>query len=488
MEAGAVVDGRLFEGVFEASPDAIIVTNAAGSVVAANSQCLAVFGHLPAALVGQPIEVLVPAAARAGHPARRDGFAQASNQRPMGLLQLSAVRADGSEFPAEISLAQIDVRGERYVCATVRDITDRKRQERRFRDLIDAAPDATVIVDAEGTIVFTNRQVNRVFGYGRHELTGCSVEVLVPERFRGAHHQRRAGFVRTPLVRGMGQGAELYAVRKDGTEFPVEISLSPLDTDEGLLVSAAVRDITERRRIQATADRIREEFMATVSHELRTPLTSIVGYTELLGDLGEGELGKQARRMLEIIDRNARRELRLVNDLLTLAQVHERGIELEQEPVDLAAVARASIEDSRLAARGRGVQVTLEVGEGTVCVLGDAQRLGQVVSNLLTNAVKFTPPGGKVRVELRDTGEQTVELRVADTGAGMDGHELAHVFERLYRAPSAVRDQVPGAGLGLPIAKAVVEAHQGDIEIESEPGRGTTVTVRLAARPDLRPA
>ncbi|MDN4174329.1 PAS domain S-box protein [Nocardioides sp. SOB77] len=482
METRAVDDGRLFAGVFEASPDAIVVTDAGGVVVAANSRCQAVFGIDADALVGRPVETLVPEAARAAHPQRRDRFSRTHGQRPMGLLQLAAVRADGSEFPAEISLARIDVHGETYVCATVRDVTERRRQERQFRELIEAAPDPTVIADGSGVIVMSNRQVERVFGYEPGELLGSPVERLVPERFRERHVGQRSGYVGAPVVRGMGQGRELYAVRKDGTEFPVEVSLSPIETDDGLLVAAAVRDVTERRRIQETADRIREEFLATVSHELRTPLTSIVGYTELLGDLGEEEMGPQARRMLQVIDRNARRELRLVNDLLTLARLQEEGMEVTLAPVDLEEVVRAAVEDARLAARGRGVDVVVEPAAGEdLNVLGDAERLGQVVGNLLGNAVKFTPPGGRVVLALDAGPGGEVELRVTDTGPGMGPEEVAQAFDRLYRAPSAIRDQVPGAGLGLPIARAVVEAHGGSIQVGSEPGTGTTVTVRLPA-------
>jgi PAS domain S-box-containing protein len=480
-EAGGFSDPRLFAGVFEASPDAIVVTDDGGTVVAANSRCEAVFGLAPDDLVGRPVETLVPAAARGAHPDRRERFTRAHGQRPMGLLQLAAVRADGSEFPAEISLARIDVDGTAYVCATVRDVTERRRQERQFRELIEAAPDPTVIVDGDGVVVMSNRQVDRVFGYEPGELVGSPVERLVPERFRHGHVAQRGGYAAAPVVRGMGQGRELYAVRRDGTEFPVEISLSPIETDDGMLVAAAVRDVSERRRIQETADRMREEFLATVSHELRTPLTSIVGYVELLGDL-DGELGPQARRMLGVIDRNARRELRLVNDLLTLAQMQTEAIEVVRAPVELEEVVRSAVEDARLAARSRGVRVVVEARPGAgLVVLGDAGRLAQVVANLLGNALKFTPPGGCVALALDRTPAGEVELRVEDTGAGMSAEEVAQVFDRLYRAPSAVRDQVPGAGLGLSIARAVVEAHHGTIEVRSEPGTGTTVVVRMAA-------
>ncbi|MQW75504.1 PAS domain S-box protein [Nocardioides sp. dk4132] len=346
-----------------------------------------------------------------------------------------------------------------------------------FRELLDAAPDPTVIVDADGTIVLVNRQVERVLGHRREELVGQPVEVLVPMRFRATHPHRREGFVRHPSARPMSSSLQLCAVHRDGHEVPVEISLSPLETESGLLVSAALRDISERRRMEAEADRLRDELIATVSHELRTPLTSVIGYSELLADLPEEEVGARARRLVEVIRRNAARELRLVDDLLTMAFLDGERLRVQRAPMDLAAMAGHVVTDQIPAARAAGVELLLEA-ERVPAVSGDHDRLVQVLENLLTNAVKFTPAGGRVTVRVCEHDGDPV-LQVTDTGVGVEPEELPRLFERLYRTPSAVAAQVQGAGLGLSIVQKLVAAHDGTVAVESERGRGSTFRVRL---------
>lgn len=478
-------DAGLWRAVFDASPDAVLLIDAEGAIVAANGHCEDVFGHRPEDLVGRPVEVLVPEASRRGHPRRRESFDAVHGGRPMGLLPLAATRADGTVFPAEISLARVSAEGATYTCATVRDITARVLQEERFRGLLEAAPDAMVIVDGDGRIVLVNRQVVNLFGYEPDELLGEPVEVLVPDRLREGHGLLRGGFLGEPGTRSMGSGRELYAARKDGTEFPVEISLSPLLTDEGMLVSAAVRDISERVRLQHESDRVRDELVATVSHELRTPLTSIIGYVELLRDLEEDSLGPDARRMLGVIERNASRELTLVNDLLDLSAIDAQVSTARHDPVALDGLVRSAVEGARLAARTRGISITAAVAgdREALAVRGDARRLAQVLDNLVANAVKFTAPGGEVTLAAGREGE-VAWVEVRDTGAGIPEAELPRIFDRLFRASDAVREQVPGAGLGLAIAKAIVEAHGGTISARSVVGSGTTIRFELPAGPE----
>ncbi|MDP3969695.1 MAG: ATP-binding protein [Nocardioides sp.] len=364
---------------------------------------------------------------------------------------------------------------------------DIPHEDRYFRSLLEAAPDAFVIVDARGTIRLVNAQTERLFGYDRSELVGQPVEILVPESALGHHQSRRDGYVVDPHTRPMGGiDRDLAARRKDGTEFPVEISLAPLETSEGLVISAAVRDVTERARLQQEADRMREELIATVSHELRTPLSSIIGYTELLADLGSEHLSDVARDLLEVIERNAQRELRLVDDLLTVASVTHERLVLNTSTVDLARLAADAVAAARPLAEAGGLTLLLEVeGQpGDSVVVGDQMRLGQVLDNLLTNAVKFTPAGGTVTVAVRrdegsGAGGGSVVVDVRDTGVGVDPEEVPRVFERLFRARHAVESHARGAGLGLSIAQAIVTAHGGSIAVQSEPGVGTTVSVRL---------
>ncbi|MGY2702723.1 PAS domain S-box protein [Nocardioides sp. HB32] len=456
----------LLRGVFEAVPDAVVVVDGNGAIVLANARCGAVFGRDAAALIGEPIEVLVP-----------------EPLRSTGLVRLPARRADGTEFSAEISLAPIQVDGTSYVSAIVRDVTARVRDEERFRSLLEAAPDPTVIVDRDATIVLANNQMQDVFGYPRAELVGRPVDILASTPGPAEVRERIGRYLVEPDLVPMGYTQEFRILHHAGHEVPVEIGLSPLHTDEGVLVSIAVRDVSERRRLEVESQQLRDELIATVSHELRTPLTSIIGYSELMGDLDDGDLSRRARKLLGVIERNAERELQLVDDLLTMAYLDDNRLRIDRRAIDLVPLARQVAGDANLRARERGLELTL-VAADSVQAYGDFYRLVQVLENLLTNALKFTAPGGRIDVAVRNDGPMGV-LEVRDTGVGVSAEEKEKVFDRLYRAPSAIRGQVQGAGLGLPIVRAIVEAHDGTVDVESEVGVGTVVRVSI---PRERPA
>lgn len=354
-----------------------------------------------------------------------------------------------------------------------------------FRGIVDAAPDAMLLVDPDGRIQLANIQTQAIFGYTADELIGQPVETLVPARYRSTHPDRRAAFAKSASRRPMGLHQELFAVHRDGREIPVEISLSPVEFEQGSLVVVAVRDITDRLEMAREANRMREELIATVSHELRTPLTSIIGYAELLGDLDEGELSPRARSLLSVIERNAGRELRLVDDLLTLAFLEDqRDLDVTAEPVDLRRVAERVVDDHLLRAVDAGVELWFDGDAEVPPIRGDVFRLVQMVENLVTNAIKFTPRGGVVRVRVHAEGDAVV-LEVEDTGVGVTEEERKRLFDRLYRAPGAVAAQVQGAGLGLSIVEKILHRHGGSVAIDSEPGVGTIVTVSLPSAEEL---
>ncbi|MBO9519970.1 MAG: PAS domain S-box protein [Nocardioidaceae bacterium] len=342
--------------------------------------------------------------------------------------------------------------------------------------LLEAAPDAMVVIDAGGVIQLVNAQTEIVFGYAREELLGERVEILVPAALRELHGHHRADYLREPHVRAMGSGLDLRARRKDGSEFPVEISLAPLRTDHGLLISAAVRDISERLRAQEENDRIKDEFFATVSHELRTPLTSILGYAELMADLET--LSPQGNRFLSVITRSAERELRLVDDLLTLVAIEQRGLDIQPVPVDLQSIVRDAVEAARPRAEEVEIELGLEVPGRPIEIEADADRIGQAVDNLLSNALKFTPVGGSVGVRL-SARDGCAEVEVADSGHGIDEADSNRIFERLYRSGAAVAQQIPGAGLGLTITLAILKAHHGSIQVVKSDETGTTFRMTL---------
>jgi len=360
--------------------------------------------------------------------------------------------------------------------------------EAKFRALLEAAPDGMIIVDPSGRIRLVNVQAEQMFGYDRRELLGQPVEILVPEPSRPAHAEHRDAYAKTARRRPMGAGLDLRGRRKDGSEFPVEISLSPLDTDEGRLVVSAIRDITERRQAeqertrlinereaQAEASRIKDEFLATLSHELRTPLNAILGWISLLRDSKMGT--DQAARALATIERNARAQAQLVEDLLDVSRIVTGKLRLQVQPIDLATVIEQAVDVMRPAAAARRISVEVHLETRPVLMMGDPDRLQQALWNLLSNSVKFSNDGGRIEVRLW-TGEQQVSLAVRDTGRGIPPDFVPHVFDRFRQADGSYTREHGGLGLGLAIARSVVELHGGSIRAHSSGlGHGATFAI-----------
>jgi PAS domain S-box-containing protein len=469
---------------FDALADLVLTSDEA--IVLADPQGVVVLANKPAGeIVGVPHETMV------GH--RVEDFGRES-MHAFQKIAVEAVVENGIEVTvrdarlrhtngtsATVDLTLTPTRSDRgpVVAIGMREPNDKYRQTKLFRGLLEAAPDGMVIVNRDGAIVLVNAQVEKLFGYERAELVGEPVEILVPDRFSGMHMAFRSGYVSEPRTRPMGLAGDLHARRKDGSEFPIEVTLSPLETDEGLLVSAAVRDISERRRMQEENDRVKDEFFATVSHELRTPLTSMIGYGELMTDLEE--LSPQGQRFLSVIVRSAERELRLVDDLLTLVAIEESGLAIRSAEIDLERVVREAVEAARPRAEEAQLALSMETPGTAVPMFGDRDRLGQAMDNLLSNAIKFTPADGRVRVVLR-TGTTSAEIDVIDTGIGIGDEQPDALFERLFRSSTAVAQQTPGAGLGLTIALAIVEAHAGTIEVVASGQEGTTFRMTFPLR------
>jgi protein-histidine pros-kinase len=495
-EAETQRSGRSVEldALLDAVPEAMLALDAQGVVVAANSRCEPLLGYPPAELVGQPVEALVPVSLRDLHLSCRTAYVEQPHVRDSALgPEFVAVRKNGSEVGVEITLAPLATAEGPLVLATVREAKRSHRDERLFRRFLEAAPDALVVVDDAGGIILVNAQAEELFGYSRAELLGRSVEMLVPDRFAGPHSTFRGEFVEHPRVRPIGLAGGLYGKHRDGREFPVEIALSPLQTEEGLMILADVRDISERlevveaihaaeerQRLQTEDQRMKDEFLATVSHELRTPLASILGYTELIVD--HEELDPELEHFITVIMRNARRELRLVDDLLMLVNIDRRGLLIHAEDADLVRVVRDAVDSARPQADVGGLLVEVDVPPAPLVVGCDADRIGEALDSLLSNALKFTPPGGRVDVRLYAT-ETMARIEVSDSGVGIGTSEHHRVFERLYRSPTAIAREVPGAGLGLSIAAAIIEAHHGDIRVLRTDESGTTFGLQIPLVP-----
>ena len=367
--------------------------------------------------------------------------------------------------------------------------------------LLEFVPDAVVVVDQDGKIVQTNAQTERLFGYGREELLGRQVEMLVPARYHASHAAHRFRYHAAPHNRPMGAGLDLYGMRKDGTEVPVEISLGPLQTQEGMLVIAAIRDITERKRATEEIRRLNEEleqrilertaeleaaikeleaFSYSVSHDLRAPLRAIDGFSRILLEEHAPHLSEEAQRYLRLVRSNTQYMGQLVDDLLTFSRMSRQP--LKTQVVEPAGLVQQALEDLRGEREGRRVEIS--IGELPICQ-ADPALLKQVWINLLANALKFTRKREAAVIEIgsRTDGARSGEqvYFVKDNGVGFDmqyADKSFGVFQRLHRA-----EDYEGTGVGLAIVQRIIHRHGGRIWAEAAVGHGATFYFTLGGGP-----
>lgn len=467
-----------FQAVVESAPSGMVMINRDGTIRLVNRETERLFGYSREELLGQPIELLVPERFRRGHPAFRSGFFADPHTRAMGSgRELFGLRRDGMEIPVEIGLNPITTDEGLFVLASVVDITARKRAEARFKAVVESAPSGMVMINRAGTIELVNRETERLFGYRREELIGQPIELLVPERFRQGHPQFRVAFFTNPETRSMGAGRDLFGVRKDGTELPVEIGLNPIDTDEGLFVLASVVDITARKHAENELRRSNEDlerFAYVASHDLQEPLRMVGSYVQLLGKRYQGRLDADADEFIGYALDGALRMQRLIEDLLAYSRVGTRGAAMA--PTDTNAVLESVLENLKLTIQETAASVT---HDELPTVLADAGQLEHLFLNLISNALKFRGPDPpQVHVSISRT-EGELRFSVRDNGIGIDPQYFERIFVIFQRLHG--REQYGGTGIGLAIAKKIVERHGGRIGVESEPGRGTTFSFTLPA-------
>jgi PAS domain S-box-containing protein len=459
--------------------DAVVSTSLDGTIESWNRGAERLFGHLAKDVIGRSIAVLAPP----DHTSSEELMRRVRQGERLGFFETTRIRKDGE--PIEILLALSPIvapDGEPIgISMIARDAAERKRIERdvvRLAAIVDSSDDAIVSKDLTGIVTTWNRAAERMFGYTADEIVGQSITMIIPpERLPEEE------YVLSRIRKAMPvEHFETVRVRKDGSLIDISLTVSPIKASDGRIIGASkiARDISERKQLLEQLEessRLKDEFLATLSHELRTPLNALMGYAQMMR---EGKIPEAGRsRALELIDRNARSLQRLVSDVLDISTIVAGKARLKLEPCDVVPTIDAAIDVVRPAMEARRLSLVREFEPGAATVLGDQDRLQQVFWNLLMNAVKFTPEGGRITIVVRKHAG-IVRVSVADTGAGIAPDFLPYLFQRFRQGNARVDREHAGLGLGLALVRHFVELHGGVVSAKS-PGldQGSTFEVSL---------
>ncbi len=368
-----------------------------------------------------------------------------------------------------------------------------RQNERLLRTVLDTAHDAFVSVDSEGRITGWNTQAESMFGWRKDEVIGrLAVELIIPEHRRKDHQELLLRRLAARGSQGLGERIETTSLRRDGSQIPVELSISQMWVDGKLTVSAFIRDVSRRRAVEQeliaakeaaeSASEAKSSFLANMSHELRTPLNAVIGFAEIIEKDAFGPTGAaRYREYARDIKESGRHLLDVINDILDVSKADADRMDLREEPCDLGDIVTLSVRMVREAAQGGQVELAVAPADGLPLLYADAQRVRQILINLLSNAVKFTPPHGKVTVRVAVEKDGNLAMTVADTGIGMTPSEIEIALSPFGQVDSQLNRKFQGTGLGLPLTKRLLQLHRGGLTISSVPGEGTTVTARFPA-------
>ena len=486
----AQMEGR-YRGLLEAAPDAMVVVNQAGEIVLLNVQAEKQFGYRRDELVGQKVVNIIPK----GFAERliADGTrcaAEALAQQIGTGIELSGRRKDGTQFPIEIMLSPLESAEGTLVTAAIRDISVRRDAEKhlaqmegRYRGLLEAAPDAMVVVNQAGEIVLLNVQAEIQFGYRRHELVGQKVKSIIPEGFAERLVADALRSAEDALAQQIGTGIELIGRHKNGGTFPIEIMLSPLESSEGVLVTAAIRDITARKKADDDLLKKVEElnrsnvelghFAYIASHDLQEPLRMVASYTQLLSRRYKGKLDADADEFITFAVDGASRMQQLIQDLLAFSRIGTKGRDLLN--VSSEDALKCALLNLRKTIEDNGALVT---HDPLPTVIADETQLIQLFQNLVGNGIKYQNLGiPKVHISVSKNGGEKWNFSVKDNGLGIDPQYFERIFGMFQRLHK--REEFEGTGIGLAICKKIVERHGGNISVQSQPGEGSTFSFEL---------
>jgi PAS domain S-box-containing protein len=482
--------------IVEHSPDALVVLDREAVVRYWNGSAARIFGFSEAQAVGRDYATLIGVGEDCGE--QQDLARAAAGERVS--RELTRRRHDGTLIHVRCTVqAQFAEDGQvQFFHCSVSDLTpervaqDARLARSRYQGLLDSMPDAVVIVNDSGRIVLFNAQAASLFGHAPEHMIGLPVENLMPERLRAQHLPQRSGYLQAPRRRPMGRDLELLGLHADGREFPVEISLSPLEVEGRRMAISAIRDISDRKRIERAlqeknlelerANGAKDRFLATMSHELRTPLNAVLGFTGLLLMRLPGPLTEKQERQLQHVQASGQHLLSLINDLLDLAKIESGRVELAREAVDCRGVVDEVVTTLRPLAQARHLTIEAELQDADCHALGDRRAMQQVLLNLVGNAIKFTEHGGVVlAVEACEhRGLPAVAICVSDTGIGIAADDLRRLFDAFVQVGDTRHRRGEGTGLGLHLSRKLAELMGGELTATSEPDRGSRFTLILS--------
>ena len=477
------IDSDAVIEILKTSLDAIVVVDNAGDIVLANHVAERLFGYEPGELIGQKVEILMPAGFRRTHESHRQRFGESPRNRPLvSGLSLKGQRKDGEIFDAEIALTPGTTEKGKYVSSTIRDVSSDNTSEAYFRNVLESAPDAMVIIDHLGKITVVNGQAEKMFGYKRSELLGQEVEMLLPKKLRDRHISHRAAYAANPQLREMGADLALFGRRSDGTKFPVEISLSPFVSASGAFISSVIRDVTRRKEMeQALIDARREAerankantaFLAAASHDLRQPVQALALLNGALRRTLKDEL---ALDMVESQQHSLDAMTNLLNSLLDISRLDAGRVEPEFEEFRIQQLVDRLHAEFARQARQKGLTFVADTCE-RVIVRSDPNLLGEIIQNFVSNAIRYTDKG-EVTLTCREEGGD-LWVDVSDTGIGIAEDQLEEIFREFHQIRTPGKDK-EGFGLGLAIVKRMADLLDHEIAVTSDPGRGSTFSIRL---------
>ena len=363
-----------------------------------------------------------------------------------------------------------------------------RKSEDKFRKLVESAPNAIIVVNSEGNISLVNSQTEKMLGFTREELINKPYEILIPEHLKEKHRSICAGYLVNPIATSMGHGLEIYTCTRDGHMIPVEISLSPMETRDGIIVMCLIHDLTERRKAMElhienvrleSASKAKSEFLAGMSHELRTPLNAVIGFAQLMKEGISGDLNEKQMRFANNILTSGNHLLELINDILDLSKVEAGKIELVIERMSVPETIKEALVLIKEKAQKRNTMLKTELDPELEFLEADKLRFKQIIFNLLSNAVKFCrEEGGTVAIRTKKEGDMAA-IKVEDNGIGIKEENLGKLFQKFEQIDPGVTSKYGGTGLGLAITKQLVELHGGTITVESRYGEGSTFTFKL---------